>query len=74
VITYLKAKFPAPADANDYYFSSVTSRDDPEAQLHDLSNTFSALCHSRFGLEVPKDFLLLAARAMIQLHRVKCSV
>ena len=73
VVAWLKSKFSIPADANVHYFSHdvpVSSPcDDPEKQLFNMSHSFSALCKAKFGVEVPKDLLVLSAKAMVHSQR-----
>lgn len=75
VVAWLKPKFSIPADANVHYFgrSVPVSSDDPEKQLFNMSHSFSALCKAEFGVEVPTDFLVLSAKAMVHLQRAKRS-
>ena len=77
VVAYLKPKFATPADASEHYFSQplveTTANDDPDKHLSEMSAVFSSLCHVYFGLDVPKDFVVLSAKAMIRLHEVKRS-
>ena len=75
VVVSLKQKYPAPSDANAHYFGAdvASGSDEPEKRLDDLSQSFAALCSERLGLEVPKDFLVLAAKAMANLKSAKRS-
>ena len=78
MVAYLKPKFATPADASEHYFSqplaaTTSQSDEPDEQLSEMSSAFSTLCHSHFGLDVPKDFLVLAEKAMLRLREVKRS-
>ena len=73
-MAWLKPKFPTPADADAHYFRpdpEASSDENPQKQLSDLSRTYSTLCSSAVGLEVPKDFIVLASQAMVHLQRSK---
>ena len=73
---WLKQRFQCPADAERHYFSSVDqssteqqlcSRDRIEQQLSVMSRSFSNLCAVAYGVCVPEDFILLSAKAMMNL-------
>ena len=74
MVAWLKPKFQTPADADAHYFRREDSTtENPQKKLSDLSRTFTTLCYSAFGLEVPDDFLVFASKAMLHLHQSKRS-
>lgn len=78
MVAYLKPKFSTPRNASEHYFSqplpaSTTLFNDPDQQLCEMSAAFSSLCQIHFGLDFPKDFLILSVKAMNRLHEVKRS-
>ena len=75
----MKPKFATPEDASEHYFSqppttsTTMSKEHPDRQLCEMSATFSSLCQTHFGLDVPVDFLVLSAKAMNRLQEGKRS-
>lgn len=47
--------------------------DNLQKKLSGMSHSFAALCESAYGLDVPNDFITLAAKAMVHLKGSKRS-
>ena len=70
MVAWLKPKFQTPADADAYYFGPVLPvHDGPQKKLSEMFDSFVSLCKSAYGLEVPNDFITLAAKAMVHLKQ-----
>ena len=62
----IKAKLPNTSwiNADTYYFrpTLVSSDNHPQKKVSDMSYSFTALCKSTCGLNVPNVFIMLASK------------